>query len=123
MKRILIGIVLLVLISGCAMTATQPVIPTGRVEIYKVGQFTLRIYDDPRELTEDIKRLGSSIFNHGFLPETVIIGHHDRKSLTIYSIKSVYVLMNGLKHILEPSWLQNIAPCDNRACLEDINIK
>ena len=117
MKRILTGIVLLALVSGCAVTTAQ-VSVSRNVEVYKIGQFTIRIYDNPEMLMADLKRLKLPLFDPELLPGITIVGNHDKKTLTVYSIRDVYILMHELKHLLEPDWTHAI-PCGRTSCIEE----
>ena len=110
MKRILTGIILLALVSGCAAVS--------RNRVYQIGDIEVRIFFDREELFRDmptdvqiavkIQRLG-------------VFGWHRRigDRSTIWTLDNLDSFLHELKHYLEPEW-KHVVPCGPDLCLKEI---
>jgi len=93
-----------------ACSATGSLAPRSDVEIFKVGELEIRVYQDQdkmaRELPEplalfDALRIGSKRLR--------VMGYYDEKNKRIYSVNDTRVLLHEIKHYLEPQWRHEIA--------------
>lgn len=99
-------------LSACAASA--------RVEVYKIGGITFRLYERREDLLIDVEPKLPPIHRAILgLPGQVLGGHHDPKTRTIYTIKAVYSLLHELKHELEPDWQHDLT-CGPALCLEPV---
>lgn len=110
MKRILTGIILLALVSGCAVAKPA--------RIYQIGDIEVRIFPSREELFRDMPidvQIAVKVQHLG------VFGWHRRvkgKS-TIWTLDDVDSFVHELKHYLEPDWRHPV-PCGPDLCLQEI---
>ena len=80
------------LASGCSVT-----IPP---KVYRTGELTIRVYQSPDAMLKDMPDVFGYVAQAGFKAH----GWYDKKTKTIYTIRSMSVLIHELRHYLEPSW-------------------
>ena len=108
-KLIFVALLLLVLNACSAGMAGSPSALRSDVEIFRVGELEIRLYQDQdsmaRELPAslalvDALRIGGKRLR--------VLGYYDNQNKRIYSINDARVLLHEIKHYLEPHWRHEI---------------
>src|SRR3989304_5050213 len=125
MKPALPAALCLLLSSCAAATSSGP-------EIYRIGELEVRLYKNRETLAQDLPPVLSTLEALRVGGNQVqVLGYFDRQKKRIYSIDDPRVLLNELKHYLEPDWRHDIewarptppheqagSPCGQRALAE-----
>lgn len=108
-KLTFVALLLLILNACSAGMAGSPSALRSDVEIFRVGELEVRLYQDQdsmaRELPAslalvDALRIGGKRLR--------VLGYFDNQNKRIYSINDARVLMHEIKHYLEPNWRHEI---------------
>ena len=110
MKRILRGIILLALVSGCATVS--------RNRVYQIGDIEIRIFSNQKDLIRDMPtdvHIALKVYHVG------MFGWHKREGnkSTIWTLDNLDSFLHELKHYLEPGWVHSV-PCGQDLCLKEI---
>ena len=108
-KLTFVALLLLILNACSAGMAGSPSALRSDVEIFRVGELEIRLYQDQdsmaRELPAslalvDALRIGGKRLR--------VLGYYDNQNKRIYSINDARVLLHEIKHYLEPNWRHEI---------------